>query len=84
MCEQVIHVPNCACGERMTLSHVPDVFVCMNCDGLQPQEAGRALGGRSAPRNKTPQDEEYASEMRRRERQWYPEQLGSNTSNRKG
>ena len=72
MCDHVIDAPDCACGGRMRVANVPYAFVCMNCDGLQPQEVGR----NPRPRSKTPQDHAYASEMRRREKHWYPSQFG--------
>ena len=69
---ETIIVPNCACGRRMTKTHACDVFVCMNCDGIQDQERH----GFNARRKPTPQDHAFASEMRSRERKWYPEQFG--------
>lgn len=75
----VIEVPNCACGERMLVSNVCDVFVCLNCDGLQPQEVGDSPKRRQA----TPQDHAFNSEMRRRERNWFPEQFGAKSNSEK-
>ena len=75
----VIEVPNCACGERMLVSNVCDVFVCLNCDGLQPQEVGDSPKRRLA----TPQDHAFNSEMRRRERNWFPEQFGAKGNSEK-
>lgn len=69
----VIEVPQCACGERMLVTNVCDVFVCQNCDGLQPQEVGE----NPKPRVRMPQDHAFNSEMRRRERNWYPDQFGA-------
>ena len=77
----MIEVPQCACGERTTVSNVCDVFVCMNCDGLQPQE----VGDNPRPRLATPQDHSYNHEMRKRESKWFPEQFGAKKTNeRKG
>lgn len=67
MSDSMITIPNCACGERMKVTNVADVFVCLNCDGLQPQEVQVPR----KPRIKSPQDHAYASEMRRREKAWY-------------
>lgn len=64
--ENGILVPNCACGVRMNLTHAPDIFVCLNCDGIQPQELQRKQ------RKLSVQDHEFNMEMRRREREWYP------------
>lgn len=50
----------------MNPTHAPDVFVCLNCDGIQAHELDRKQ------RKLTSQDHEYNMEMRRRERVWYP------------
>jgi len=71
----VIEVPICACGERMLVSNVCDAFVCLNCDGLQPQEVGESPQRRQV----SSQDHAFNSEMRRREMNWYPEQFGAKT-----
>lgn len=84
MGEHIIYIPNCACGERMTVSRAHDAFVCLNCDGVQPQEVSRKPGAGPRARNTTPQDHAYNSEMRRREKQWYPGQRLGAIENRKG
>ena len=53
---------------------VPDKFVCMNCDGVQPWEVGM----NPAPRKKTKQDKAFDAEMERRMDEWFPEQKGKN------
>jgi hypothetical protein len=65
-----ILIPNCACGDRMTVSNVCDMFVCMNCDGVQAREVGTFAYGRVA----SGQDKLFDAEMKRREAQWYPDQ----------
>ena len=68
-----IEIPNCACGDRMKVAHHierGDLFVCLNCDGLQPQEIGLMPKDRVS----TPQDKAFEREMNRRIQEWYPGQ----------
>lgn len=67
---QEITIPNCACGSRMLVTGAQDVFVCVNCDGIQPRE----LEGK--PRSKSKLDHAFESTMRSRQKQWYPSQFG--------
>lgn len=52
----------------MIVTHKVDVFACLNCDGVQPQEVGL----RPRDRVRTPRDRKYADEMEKRQREWYP------------
>lgn len=69
MTESIL-IPNCACGDRMTITKASDIFVCMNCDGVQ------AIELENKARKYSPQDKAFMLEMRDREREWYPEQFG--------
>lgn len=69
MCESIL-IPDCACGERMTIAGGGKVFVCVNCDGLQPQESGT----KPKPRVKGTQDRLFDAEHRARMAKIYPNQ----------
>ena len=68
--ERLIEIPTCACGQRMLVTNVADVFVCLNCDGVQAQEVGE----NAKPRKKTQYDKQFDAEMERRMEEWFPTQ----------
>lgn len=74
----------CRCGLPMLMSRrQPDVGMCANCDGIQPQEkeydpaTADEDGNMTAyERQKTPWDKKYENETNRLAREeWYPEQF---------
>lgn len=72
----------CQCGLAMHMSRKhPEVGMCANCDGLQPQEKAYNMNdldedGEPRPfaRVLTPFDRKYAATMNLAEHEWYGEE----------
>lgn len=66
----------CRCGLNMAMSRrAPECGMCINCDGLQPQEIQtNPLTGQKGARVQTPWDRSFDVAMKNLEREWFPDQ----------
>ena len=63
---------------------VPDVGMCVSCDGLQPQEViENPETGENYPRKRSPWDKDFQDAMLELEKEWYPEQFNKKDGDKK-